>query len=361
MMKHNPKGIVLNPTSQIQYIDHLAPIAAIMESPFCFLDEECYELAKRYYPDLQAEHSDILDFSLESMIKQFDFSLMSDLWDEKTRNLFTFLADKHNKIWHNVHCPHGFSDKGFYLSKCYLEDIVLIYGENMINQLKAFSVWEDMNRYVISGNYRYTYYKQHRDFYDKIFQEEIQSKFDKVRPIILYAPTWVDSEASGSYFDAYSYVLDALPADYNMIVKLHPLLEVNDVASYYKIIGHYEKQNNIFFLTKFPPVFPILAHTDLYIGDMSSIGYDFLAFDKPLFLLNGQNRDSQTDLGLFLFKCATEIKPDQYSDIYKIIEKSLPHDNERFSSLRKEMWTYTFGEERSFADLRNEILRACES
>ncbi|MGZ3634020.1 MAG: CDP-glycerol glycerophosphotransferase family protein [Parachlamydiaceae bacterium] len=359
-MNQSPAGIVLNPTAQMQYIDHLAPIATIMQAPFCFLDEECFELGKRYYPGLQAHYIDFVEFSLEKMIEQYDFSLMSDLWDEKTEAMFTFLSDKYNKTWRNVHCPHGFSDKAFYLTKCFKEDIVLVYGKNMIDQFRTYGVWDEMNTYILSGNYRYTYFKQHRDFYDKIFQEEIQSHFDAVRPIILYAPTWVDAESSGCYFEAYQDILDHLPPDYNLIVKLHPLLEMNDVAQYYRIIGKYEKQKNILFLTKFPPVFPLLAHTNIYIGDMSSIGYDYLAFDKPLFLLNGHNRDSKTDLGLLLFKCATEIKPDQFKEIYRIIEKSLPKDKETFSNLRKEMWNYTFGEERSLVDLRNDILKACE-
>lgn len=356
------KGVALNPLGQIHYIDHLAVAAIIMDIPYLFLDEECYNLAKRFYPGLNAYLEDNHLFSKELLVQQYDVSFMSDLYDRRImKEQFGPFEHKYNKLWRNVHVPHGFSDKGFYLGKSAMEDILLLYGQNMIDLLKAFGKWENINRYVISGNYRYTYYLQHAQFYQDIFEKEIQSRFDKKRPLILYAPTWMDFEQSGSFFEAYSYLLDHLPSDFNMVVKLHPRLELDDIVSYHRIIGEYEERHNIAFLTEFPLVFPILANTDIYIGDMSSIGYDFLAFDKPLFLLNRQNRDLETDRRLFLFRCATEIKPDQYRNLYHIIDKSLDQDQAKFSLLRKQMWAYTFGEnQRSFDQIRADIIQACE-
>ena len=100
---------------------------------------------------------------------------------------------------------------------------------------------------MITGNYRYTFFKQNEAFYQKVFLEDIQSKFDKQRPLILYAPTWVDFEESTSFFDCYNYILDQLPSDYNLIVKLHPRLELDDPVAYYRIIGRYEQKKMSFF------------------------------------------------------------------------------------------------------------------
>lgn len=356
------KGVALNPLSLVHYMDHLAIVAILMDIPYLFIDEETYLMAKRYYPDLKAILSEYQEFSPEYLIENYDVSFMSDLWNRTTmRQKFERLEKHYKKSWRNVHCPHGFSDKGFYLSKSSMEDIVLLYGNNMIDQLRAHGCWENIHQYVICGNYRYTYYLAHAEFYNSIFEEEIQSHFEKKQPLILYAPTWVDFEQSSSFFEACCQILDALPSTYNIVVKLHPRLELDDVVNYYRIMGSYENRKNILFLSNYPLVFPILAHTDIYIGDMSSIGYDFLIFDKPLFLLNTQNRDTKTDRGLYLFQCGTEIKPHQYSDIFTIIEKSLPDDMAKFSTLRNEMWKYTFGEQRAFKEIKADIIRACET
>lgn len=353
------KAVGLNPASQIHYIDHLAVVCILMEIPLLFLEESDCQLAKKYYPGLEASLNAYEQFSPEYLIANYDLSFMSDLWDRRTmRAKFADLEKKYGKVWRNVHCPHGFSDKGFYLAKCAMEDIVLLYGENMIDQLKAQGAWENIAGYVITGNYRYTYFKEQRAFYDAIFEEEIQSRFSKKQPTILYAPTWMDLEESSTFFDSHRYLLEQLPNDYNLIVKLHPRLELDDVVQYYQIIGQYEKKPNVLFLKDFPLVFPLLANVDMYIGDMSSVGYDFLAFDKPLFFLNKQNRNVDSDRGLFLFRCGTEIKPDQFHDVYNIIEKSLPSDKERFSAIRQQIWHYTFGKERPFAEIRRAIIEA---
>jgi CDP-glycerol glycerophosphotransferase (TagB/SpsB family) len=142
-----------------------------------------------------------------------------------------------------------------------------------------------------------------------------------------------------------------------MIVKLHPRLELDDTANYYRIVGRYEGLPNVLFLKDFPLVFPLLAHADMYIGDMSSVGYDYLPFNKPMFFLNKQKRNAQTDRGLFLFRCGVEILPEDYPQIYSIIEKSLQLDQENFSKIRQEVYEYTFGEERPFSAIKADILK----
>jgi len=331
-----------------------------MDIPLLFLDEFDFQCGKKYYPGLSAFKVDYSQFSPEYLINHFDVSFMSDLWDRETiKEKFSSLEKKYGKRWRNVHCPHGFSDKGFYLQKTAMEDVALLYGDNMIDQLKHYGVWDLVNHYVITGNYRFTYFKQHKAFYDAIFHDEIQSRFDKVRPLILYAPTWLDLEESTTFFDYYSHILDHLPDEYNLLVKLHPRLELDDTVSCYRIMGKYEKKKNVFFLKDFPLVFPILAHTDIYLGDMSSIGYDFLAFDKPLFFLNKQKKELN-DRSSFLFQCGTAIEPENFLNLYSVIEKSIQNDKENFSGVRKAMWEYTFGKERSFSEIKTDILAALQ-
>lgn len=358
-MTAQKKGVGLNPASQIHYTDHLAVVCIIMDIPLIFLEEPDYLMGIKYYPGLKAHLEPYQNVNPEYLISHYDVFFMSDLWDRRTfHQKYAPYEKKYNKKLRNVHCPHGFSDKGFYLQKCAMEDITLLYGQNMIDQLKHHGVFQSLNQYVISGNYRYTYFKQHKVFYDKIMEQEILSHFDQRRPLILYAPTWLDLEESTTFFDAYEHILGRLPDRYNMIVKLHPRLELDDTVQYYRIMGQFEKKKNVLFLKDFPLVYPLLAHSDIYLGDMSSIGYDFLPFNKPMFFLNKQKKDPESDRGAFLFRCGTEILPENYDGLYEIIEHSLQDDQNNFASVRAEVYDYTFGIERAFADIKADIIAA---
>lgn len=348
-------AIGINPSSQIHYTDHLAVICIAMGIPLLFLDELDYALGKKYYPGLDAIKQEYEGFNPEFLIENYDVLFLSDLWDRHTfHEKFLPLEKKYNKVLRHVHVPHGFSDKVFYLKKAANEDITLIYGQNMLDLMKEAEVFDNLHRYVITGNYRYTYFKQHRSFFDKIIQEEVLSRFAKKQPTILYAPTWLDLEESTTFFDAYQDVIEKLPPEFNMIVKLHPRLELDDTANYYHIVGKYEKKPNILFLKDFPLVYPLLAHSDLYIGDMSSVGYDFLPFNRPMFFLNKLKKDAQFDRSSYLFRCGIPILPEKYPQLYQIIQKNLPTDH-NFTEVRKQVYNYTFAPERSFPELKKEI------
>ena len=76
---------------------------------------------------------------------------------------------------------------------------------------------------------------------------------------------------------------------------------------------------------------------------MSSIGYDFLAFDRPLFFLNQNARDPLTDPGLYLFRCGIEIKKKTIDKIYKSIDDFFQFELRPFSEVRKDVYSYAFG------------------
>lgn len=353
----------LNPVGQIHYIDHLAVISIIMGIPLIFYDEQDYELGIRYYPRLKAIKEEYDDINPESLMADYDVIFTSDLWaKEAFEKHFNILEKKYNKQLRRVFCPHGFSDKGFYFKGCAFEDICLIYGQNMKDLLNRYHALEQLSSYVITGNYRYAFYLQHQDFYSKVVEEEILSKFsEKRRPLIIYAPTWQDYEDSTTFFDSSAYIMGQLPSDYNMIVKLHPMLEQNDPGAYYRIMGKFEQKPNIHFIREFPPVYPLLATADIYLGDMSSVGYDFLAFNRPMFFLNKLRKDSKIDPSLFLYRCGVEILPENFPKLYQIIDQHLAENQETLTSIRSEIYDYTFGKEKSFASLKKEIAKACES
>ena len=355
---YQKKCVGLNPSSQIHYTDHLAVVCIIMDIPLLFIDELDYALGQKYYPGLKVLKQDYEQFNPEFLISNFDVLFFSDLWDRITfHERFGPLEKKYMKTLRHVHCPHGYSDKTFYLKKCAQEDILLVYGQNMLDMLKRVGVAESLHRTVLTGNYRYAFFQKHRSFYDKVMAEEILNRFDKKRPIILYAPTWMDLEESSTFFDAFSQVFDNLPSDYNMIVKLHPRLELDFTAEFYHILGKYEGRPNLLFLKDFPLIYPLLAHTDIYLGDTSSVGYDYLPFNRPMFFLNKFKRDPGLDPEVYLFRCGIDIVPEKYDQLYSIIESHLDQDSERFGEIRKRVYDYTFAE-RSFEAIKADIEKA---
>lgn len=358
-MNAKKKGVGLIPYGQMYYIDHLAVICALMDIPLLLISENDYEIAKKCYPGLDVQLLDDQVLTPEYLIANYDVLFMSDVWNRHDFHAqYASLEKQYNKHLRHVFCPHGFSDKAFYFRCTANEDIALVYGQNMLDLLKSEGVFEDLYVYILVGNYRYTYFKQNRVFYDELMQREVLNHFDKPRPTILYAPTWQDFEESSTFFDAASDLLQRLPSDYNMIVKPHPRLELDNAPEYYRIMGRFENKGNIVFLKDFSLIFPLLAHSDIYIGDMSAVGYDYLTFNKPMYFLNKNMRDSKVDRGLFLYRCGIEVPPDQFSNIYEIISKTISDDQERFSKIRSEVYQYTFGQERAFADIKQWIVDA---
>lgn len=357
IMQEEKKGIATISASQLHHVDHLAVISILMDIPILFIDEQDFQLGKKYYPGLKAEKKEEGAMTPEYLISNYDVWFTSDIMKRESFDfVFRKLEEKYRKKLRRVFCPHGFSDKGYYFKFCAQEDICLIYGQNMLDMFKEFGILDTLRGYVFSGNYRYTYFKGHEEYFANIMEEEIFSHFDKKRPVILYAPTWQDFEQSTTFFDYYHYILDHLPLEFNMIVKLHPMLEMDDPAAYYSIIGKYEKKPNILFIREFPLVYPLLSRSDIYLGDMSSVGYDFLTFNKPMFFLTKPKSEEMRTP--YLFRCGIEITPDHFSKLYQIIEKNIPNDRQNFSDIRSQVYDYTFGPERSFQDIKADIIKA---
>lgn len=355
MNQRQVKGVGLNPNTFIHLTEHLAPLCVAMDMPLLLTDEKHAEQAQKFYPKIQILLLNWEEVTPQYLIENFDMFFQSEPWNrQEFYTNFQLLEQAHQKQVRNVHCPHGFSDKVFWLEKCVWEDILLFYGENMLDLFRGLGVLEHLNAAVRTGNYRYLYYKQHQEHFDRLAEERFWSRFAKKQTTILYAPTCHDQDRTTSFLHAHQ-LFEKLPSNYNLLVKIHPVLEETDAPAVYQMIGKYERRDNIVFVQDFPPVYPLLAKADIYLGDMSSVGYDFLTFNRPMFFLNQIKRDAAKDRNLFLYRCGFEVKPEQYGDFYAILDKQLPFDQERYTSIRSEIYRYTFGEEVPFNELKQAI------
>jgi hypothetical protein len=343
--------------SDAHHLDHLAVICCLMEIPLIITDEELAEAAEKYYPNLEVTHIDTLSVA-NYVVTHFEvifYTIPRLLFEE----IFFFAEQFQRKKIHTIWCPHGNSDKGhasIFMEALELEEIALVYGPKMIELLIKKGVFNQLKAHVMIGNLRYTYYRKNKEFYDNVVHQEISKKLPSALTTLFYAPTWKDAENSSSFYDVTPILIEKLPESTNLIIKLHPNLLHQGEGQTERLLMRYEDHPHVLFLTKFTPIYPILNYIDVYIGDMSSIGYDTLIFNKPMFFLNQNNRNVAEDPGLYLFKCGIEIKKEAYPDFYTIMKKHLASDTTNFTPLRKQVYDDTFCKEKNWPDLRHEIL-----
>jgi len=348
------RSIGLNPMGYLHYTDHLAPICIMMNMPLLFTDAELAEKAKNNYPDLTVDVVDWQTLSPTYLTEHYDVLYSSDLWTkERFKRNFTEAEQYYQKNMRYVHCPHGFSDKAFWLSKCVEEDITLVYGKLMLELFERENVLDRLQDYVVTGNYRYQYYRQHRSFYHQLIDEEIYGKLSVGELNILYAPTRKDLLSATSFFSAIQPLLKTLPKKWNLIVKLHPNMVYDHLNDIFRVLRGDENTSNTLFLWDYSLVYPLLDKVDIYLGDTSSIGYDFLAFQKPMFFLNEENREPNDDNTLFT--CGTSITPKNYDKIYQIIEKQLPLEEKLFGEQRRLIYEKAFAPDKSFEQIRIDL------
>jgi len=342
MTSHRVAGLIYGP--QPHYLDHLGPLCSLLGIPLCVTEQSIFTLAQEFYPSLDLRLETYLSMGTY-LIENFDILFhcsVRQLFDDA----FFFVQKLHNKKIHTIWCPHGNSDKGnitYFMEALQEERSALIYGEKMRDMLKTKGVLDKWHSYAITGNYRLSYYLKNQFFYKNLVTYKIERKLPANKKTILYAPTWDDFEKSSSLYDAYKYIINELPQEYNLIIKIHPNLYGQDPAKVERILGYCEGKDSILWLEDFPSIYPLLDFIDIYIGDASSIGYDFVTFNKPMVLLNQNNRIADKDPGLYLYRCGIEIRRNQYPDVYKILSAYLPTDGAHFENIRKTTTEYTFG------------------
>ncbi|MBS0624712.1 MAG: CDP-glycerol glycerophosphotransferase family protein [Verrucomicrobia bacterium] len=316
------KYAALNTGPDIHLLDHIAPLAEQFKAPLFIEEEKNIDLARRYYPQLEIRSFDVLH--LESLL-EFDVLLECKKWAPHLKQLF---LDFYRKNMRLVFCPHGFSDKITPLASYASQDAVLIYGDLHLEMLGKLGI--EPNIWAVTGNYRFDFYRRYKSFYDHIANQEIFSNL-KPQPTLLYAPTWADAEGGSSFFDWGPSLIDQLPSSWNLIVKVHPLLEIQQPSRYYSLAAKIENKENTALVSEFPPVYPILSRVDAYLGDTSSIGYDFLIFDKPLFFLDSPHVKPGP-----LRQCGTTLS--KFKNIFRQIED----ENTNFSKERKSLLQKAF-------------------
>ncbi len=323
-------------------LDHLAPLASLLKIPLILTDQEIYAAARKFYPELEIVlHQDYV--TLETFLRKNYQGLISCSYQQQQREtiLSSLFKQKMLRIW----LPHGNSDKSMeenLFSLLKEEKVALIYGNKMLDAFKQHGVLKKIPHQIVIGNFRLHYFQKHRSFYQKKTKQLLPFKNSK--KTLFYAPTWGNEKHNLHILKTLRFLIENLSSRFNFIIKPHPFsLDRMDYEFARLKTSPRDSQNNnkykdVVFIRDFHAIYPLLDQADLYLGDFSSIGYDFLFFNRPLFFLNyGPHKQSKA-ANKFLLQSGVEIKKEA-----EIVDKILQGlKNDRFSKKRKEIYNYTF-------------------
>jgi hypothetical protein len=309
-------------------LDHLVPLCEAMQMPLILTESKKHNLLKKYYPFTGGIYHDHCSINYDEISKKHDLLFQATFWQNDPIQHF---AKMNNKKVCFAFCPSGNTDKGYktsLLDPIVHQDLVLLYGDHMKERLRRQNLWEGIKNHVFIGNYRYEYFRKYRAYFDEAVNKEIFCRLDKKKKTILYAPTWQDLENSSSFFSFTSKLLGELTPYFNIIIKPHHLIEHYFPAKYYSLISKIKELKNVVVLEDYPLVYPLLEKTDIYIGDFSSVGYDFLVYQRPMFFVDAIGLDAK-DPSLFLHQCGFSLSQNFSSSFIKKMSDNWPEEKKK--------------------------------
>lgn len=336
-------------TGPFTHLDHLGVLSSLLHIPLIVTDPSTYALANKWYPDIDIHLLETSDLSINYLAENFDliFETGKFLAQEMAFSLRVFFQKK----MHFVFCPHGNSDKGHSLKTHPQQEFHLVYGNHLYDLLEKTGALTKVKKVFKTGNYRWGYFQKHFAFYQNLIQKRL-CHLQKHQPVVLYAPTWSDQENTSSFLQSTERIINELSGQFNLLIKLHPFLIEDYPAAFYRLLANYEKSSSVLFVTDIPVIYPLLAQSVAYIGDYSSIGYDALKFDLPLYLLKTGPSFS------LLHSCGLICPQENLSDF---ILKTLYTKQIELAEKRKAVYQYAFEECVDLAALKRSIFSACTS
>ncbi len=166
--------------------------------------------------------------------------------------------------------------------------------------------------------------------------------FENNKKTIIYAPTWRKENISSiEIFIDHPEVIEQLSQDYNVMVKPHPNIFNPDRPFYEKsIVDRLYALSGVKLILS-GNVMPWFAQSDLFIGDISASGYEWLYYNKPAIFLNPQPGVLKASLDIssmtYLWQCGTVC--DDMRDLKNVVDESLKRDPHR--EIREKLLHYS--------------------
>ncbi len=241
---------------------------------------------------------------------------------------------------------HGMSDKPFTYERNFSDyDLCLCVGQRQLDRLLRYP----HNRGIKWSLVGYPKF-------DTV--PHIATPVGRGRRTIIYCPTWRKGGISSleRFLDSPATIA-RLTERYDLIVKPHPNL-FNAERPFFdqSIVGRLQANPGIT-LVRAGNVMPWLARAELFIGDVSAAGYEWLYFDRPMIFLNPQpgvlERSGDVEAVTYLWRCGDVC--DEMAALPAAVERNLETDH--YERRREDLLRYSVYRPRDKGATRRGIAR----
>jgi len=309
------------------HIEHLAPFCDLLQCPMAILSVDAWH-ALSDYPGIVAldrrDDKTAAEFLCHDPKARDDLSsvnlvLYSHLFSRKRlTDIFSFRGSRPPRV---LYCPHGYSEKQQrWSSRAASQDISLFYSSLGLRQLHHWGVRRDLSDHLVVGNYRHIYLAKHRNFYDT---HPMVSQLREARKrgliVIVYAPSWDDAISTCSISRMLPILANSPLAGCALFIKPHPLSSFNHLQE----IEDLSTQRPNIHLLRSSLTLPLLEQTDVLIGDMSALAYDFLRYGRPMIFINGASGAATDQSKSMLFECGVIFDAVKHRTIDNVLAEAL--------------------------------------
>jgi hypothetical protein len=225
---------------------------------------------------------------------------------------------------------HGMSDKNFTYERDFSDYLLcLCVGQRQVDRLLQASCNENM-KWKLIGYPKFDH------------PPTLPLLFENDKKTLIYCPTWRKENISSiEIFLSHPEVIEQLTEEYNLIVKPHPNIFNRDRQFYdQQIVDCLHQLPNIR-LIQSGNVMPWYAQADLFIGDISAAGYEWLYYNKPMVFLNPQPGVLQPSTNVasmtYLWQCGDVC--DEISQLKQYVDQSFVGD--RHQAMRESLLHYS--------------------
>jgi CDP-glycerol glycerophosphotransferase (TagB/SpsB family) len=232
----------------------------------------------------------------------------------------------------HVQVFHGTSDKTYDFHREILEyDLFFIAGEEAYKRYKRKNLLKKGNGILIG------YPKLDRVFRGELSRDEelVKLGMEPARKTVLYAPTWKDRAFNSSWNKFRMAVVEEIPDEINLIIKLHPNLKKFNPDEVDEYSSAVRKRKNTLLLDFTPDIIPIMAASDLLISDVSAVTSEYLAFKRPFVFLSNKPKWMWNRKKTRLWECGEVVtRPKQ---IWPAVRRSLNEPQRFMNQIEKNL------------------------
>lgn len=334
------------------YFDHLAPLCSLLDIPLLTTDKKSKKELLENYPKLIVRAYEI-ETSPQEILKDGFTELLTCLPRPLLEEFFFFDLQLQQKRLLTIWTSHGMSDKSTfnnYFEGLIHEEIILYYGPLLKKRLLE-SLLKDKTM-IPTGNYRQLYYQTHRKYYLKMIEKSFGG-IDHSMRTLLFTPTWDDVEHLGTSVQEILTLIKHLPDNYFLILQLHPNTQRQHPIAYEKLKEVAGEKPNLY-LSEATLIYPLLDFVDVVLSDYSSVVYDAIALEKPLFVIK-KHQEAYTHRA-----CHVILLRDIHLTFHTI-NQTLGTADLKMWREKKAIHSQTFGELPTKAQLKSQILGGIEA